>query len=39
MWSYTCDAGEYYDTSLLGLCWTILSDRYWRWWRGEGRVD
>lgn len=38
-WSYTCPAGQYYNVSLLGLLWDIVSHRAWHWRRGEGWVD
>lgn len=38
-WSYTCPAGRYYNASLLGLLWDIVSHRAWHWRRGDGWVD
>ena len=38
-WEYHCPAGHYYDRSLLGLLWAIVSHRCWHWRRGEGWVD
>ena len=38
-WEYHCPAGTYYDRSLLGLLWAIVSHRCWHWRRGEGWVD
>ena len=39
VWRYECPAGEYYNTSLLGLCWDIITHRAWHWRRGDGWVD
>jgi hypothetical protein len=30
-WEYHCPAGTYYDRSLLGLLWAIVSHRCWHW--------
>jgi hypothetical protein len=38
-WIYECEAGEYYDTSLLALLWAIVTHRFWHWRRGDGWVD
>lgn len=38
-WEYHCPAGRYYDTSLLGLLWSIVSHRWWHFRRGDGWVD
>lgn len=39
MWSYTCAAGRYWETSLVRLCWAIFTHRLWHWRRGDGWVD
>jgi hypothetical protein len=38
-WEYHCPAGMYYDTTLRGLLWAIVSHRFWHWKRGEGWID
>jgi len=38
-WEYRCPAGTYYDTTLRGLLWAIVSHRFWHWKRGDGWVD
>ena len=38
-WEYHCAAGRYYDRSLLGLLWAIVSHRFWHFRRGDGWVD
>jgi hypothetical protein len=38
-WIYRCDAGEYWNDSLLGLLWDIFAHRWWHWRRGDGWRD
>jgi len=38
-WLYRCEAGEYYNSSLLGLLRDILAHRLEHWRRGEGWRD
>jgi len=38
-WIYRCDAGEYWNDSLIGLIWDICTHRFEHWRRGDGWRD
>lgn len=38
-WVYRCAAGQYYNVSLFGLIWDILTHRAHHWRQGDGWID